>query len=53
MNIVPAVEVAVLIDRKHKSFPIAVDYVGLSLATTIQEDIDVRSVIRRSGLSLN
>lgn len=43
MNIVPRkVEVAVLIDRKHKSFPIAVDYVGLSLATTIQEDIDVR-----------
>ena len=35
------VEVAVLVDRKHKSFPIAVDYVGLSLATTIQEDIDV------------
>jgi pyrimidine operon attenuation protein/uracil phosphoribosyltransferase len=36
------VEVAVLVDRKHKSFPIAVDYVGLSLATTLQEDIDVR-----------
>ena len=43
MNIVPRkVEVAVLIDRKHKSFPIAVDYVGLSLATTIQENIDVQ-----------
>ena len=36
------VEVAVLVDRKHKSFPIKVDYVGLSLATTIQENIDVR-----------
>jgi len=36
------VEVAVLVDRKHKSFPIAVDYVGLSLATTLQDDIDVR-----------
>jgi pyrimidine operon attenuation protein/uracil phosphoribosyltransferase len=43
MHILPAkVEVAVLVDRKHKSFPIAADYVGLSLATTIQEDIDVR-----------
>lgn len=36
------VEVAVLIDRKHKSFPILVDYVGLSLATTLRENIDVR-----------
>ena len=42
MDILPKkVEVAVLVDRKHKSFPIAVDYVGISLATTIQEDIDV------------
>ncbi len=36
------VEVAVLVDRKHKSFPILVDYVGLSLATTVQEHIDVK-----------
>ncbi len=36
------VQVAVLVDRKHKSFPIAVDFVGLSLATTLHEDIDVR-----------
>ncbi len=43
MDIVPRkVEVAVLVDRKHKSFPISVDYVGLSLATTIQEDIEVQ-----------
>ncbi|MEM8907329.1 MAG: phosphoribosyltransferase family protein [Bacteroidota bacterium] len=35
------VEVAVLVDRKHKSFPIKVDYVGLSLATTMRENIDV------------
>lgn len=40
MNILPKkVEVAVLVDRKHKLFPIKVDYVGLSLATTIQENI--------------
>ncbi|MBL7781856.1 MAG: phosphoribosyltransferase [Saprospiraceae bacterium] len=36
------VEVAVLVDRKHKSFPIKADYVGLSLATTLLENIDVR-----------
>ncbi len=36
------VELAVLVDRKHKSFPIQADYVGLSLATTRQENIEVR-----------
>jgi pyrimidine operon attenuation protein / uracil phosphoribosyltransferase len=36
------VEVAVLVDRTHKSFPVKVDYVGLSLATTLLEDIDVK-----------
>lgn len=36
------IEVAVLVDRKHKSFPIYVDYVGLSLATTMRENIDVQ-----------
>ena len=43
MNLLPdKVEVAVLVDRQHKSFPIKVDYVGLSLATTLKENIDVR-----------
>ena len=36
------VELAVLIDRKHKSFPVRPDYVGLSLATTAKENIDVQ-----------
>ena len=36
------VEVAVLVDREHKSFPIKIDYVGLSLATTLKENIDVK-----------
>lgn len=35
------IEIAVLVDRKHKSFPVHVDYVGLSLATTLKENIDV------------
>jgi pyrimidine operon attenuation protein/uracil phosphoribosyltransferase len=43
LDILPKkVEVAVLVDRKHKSFPIQADYVGLSLATTLKENIDVQ-----------
>lgn len=37
-----SLEAAVLVDRKHKAFPIKVDYVGMSLATTLQEHIDVQ-----------
>lgn len=36
------VQTAVLVNRSHKRFPIAVDYKGLELATTIQEHIEVR-----------
>lgn len=36
------VEVAVLVNRKHHNFPISSDYIGLSLATTIQENIKVK-----------
>lgn len=43
LQVVPKkVEVAVLVDRQHKSFPVKADYVGLSLATTLREHIDVR-----------
>ncbi|NCX95546.1 MAG: phosphoribosyltransferase [Chitinophagia bacterium] len=35
------VMVAVLVDRKHKSFPIACDIVGHTLSTTLQEHIEV------------
>ena len=43
LNILPKkVEVAVLVDRTHKSFPVKVDYFGLSLATTLMNDIDVQ-----------
>lgn len=35
------IQVAVLVDRKHKHFPICADYVGLSLATTMKEHVDV------------
>ena len=43
MDILPKkIEIAVLVDRKHKSFPIQPDYVGLSLSTTLKEHIDVK-----------
>lgn len=35
------VEVAVLVDRTHKQFPVKADYIGLSLATTLRENIQV------------
>lgn len=43
LNVIPKkLEVAVLIDRQHKTFPIYPKYVGLSLATTLKEDIDAQ-----------
>lgn len=39
--LIKKMQVAVLVDRKHKAFPVQVDYVGLSLATTVQDNIDV------------
>jgi len=43
LNILPKkLEVAVLVDRKHKAFPIYPKYVGFSLATTLKEDIDLQ-----------
>ena len=43
LDILPKkLEVAVLVDRKHKTFPIYPKYVGLSLATTLKEDIDLK-----------
>ena len=49
LKVVPKkVEVAVLVDRQHKSFPVKADYVGLSLATTLR-DAGVAGVARRGG----
>lgn len=42
LNIIPkTVKVAVLVDRKHKKFPVHCNYVGTSLGTTIKEHIEV------------
>ena len=43
LDIIPKkLEVAVLVDRKHKTFPIYPKYVGMALATTLKEDIDAQ-----------
>lgn len=36
------IQIAVLVDREHKSFPIRADYVGLSLSTTLKEHVEVK-----------
>jgi pyrimidine operon attenuation protein/uracil phosphoribosyltransferase len=35
------IRTAVLVDRSHKIFPIATDFVGLELATVLKEHVDV------------
>ena len=35
------IQTLVLVERSHKTFPVKTDYVGLSIATTIQEHIYV------------
>ena len=35
------ISTVVLVDRSHKHFPIQADYVGVSLATTMQEHVSV------------
>ncbi len=42
LNGMPAkIQTCVLVERTHKKFPVQADYVGHSLATTIQEYIEV------------
>jgi pyrimidine operon attenuation protein / uracil phosphoribosyltransferase len=35
--------IAVLVDRRHKSYPVSADIVGYSVATTLQEHIEVET----------
>lgn len=42
LNYLPRkIQTAVLVDRRHKSFPLSVDFVGYSLATTLQDMVMV------------
>ena len=43
MEVLPKkLETIVLVDRTHKSFPVSVNYFGVSLATTLRENITVK-----------
>jgi pyrimidine operon attenuation protein/uracil phosphoribosyltransferase len=55
LEIIPKkLEVAVLVDRKHKTFPIYPKYVGVSLATTLKEDIELQILNKEEwGVFLN
>jgi pyrimidine operon attenuation protein/uracil phosphoribosyltransferase len=42
LEVIPKkIQTAVLVDRKHKLFPIASDFIGMQLSTTLQENIIV------------
>ncbi len=49
---VAAVQIAVLVDRNHKSYPVAADYIGLSLQTTLQEHVSVNLKAGKISVSL-
>jgi pyrimidine operon attenuation protein/uracil phosphoribosyltransferase len=38
---IKSIQVAVLVDRNHHCFPVAADYIGLSLQTTLQDHVTV------------
>jgi len=38
---VKSLKTAVLVDRSHKRFPISPDFIGVSLATTLQDHVEV------------
>jgi pyrimidine operon attenuation protein/uracil phosphoribosyltransferase len=35
------IQIAVLVDRNHKNFPVSADYRGMELSTTLQEHVSV------------
>lgn len=35
------IQIAVMVDRKHKSYPVSPDYVGITVNTTLQEHISL------------
>lgn len=41
------IQIAVLVDRKHKSFPIVPDIIGFSVSTTLQDQIIVNTSDKR------
>lgn len=45
-------QVAVLVDRNHPRFPIAADYIGYSLSTTLNEHVEVKISTPETGVYL-
>lgn len=43
---IKSIRVAVLVDRNHTLFPVKSDYTGLSIATTLQEHIEVNLKVK-------
>ena len=52
MNIY-SMKTIVLVDRRHRSFPIRADWVGLTLSTTLQEHISVEIKKNKCEVYLN
>ena len=46
------IQTAVIVDRRHKVFPISADYVGYSLSTTLKEHIEVNFEKSKFGVYL-
>jgi pyrimidine operon attenuation protein/uracil phosphoribosyltransferase len=47
------IQVAVLVDRNHKNFPISADYIGMQLSTTLQEHVSVTIEKKKVNVFLN
>lgn len=47
------IQIAVLVDRKHKLFPVSADYVGLSLSTMLHEHVSVTFTKEKEGVYLS
>jgi pyrimidine operon attenuation protein/uracil phosphoribosyltransferase len=43
-------QIAVLVDRAHKTYPVHADFMGLSLATTLQDTVEI--VFEKEGVKV-
>lgn len=43
-------QIAVLVDRAHKTYPVHADFMGLSLATTLQDTVEI--VFEKDGVKV-
>ncbi len=44
-----SIQTVVLIDRGHRTMPVAADITGMELATTLQQHVEVRLLVQESG----